>query len=240
MSQVAKKEARHRLIEEYQEYVHSVVGRMIRQMHLPSEMFDDFVAAGYLGLVEAAERFDFDSGADFRGFAFLRVRGAVIDSIRQCSEVSGRAYKYAKALRAVEEMRERFGTNTPIEEMQDLMTTEERLAEVLDFAARAALAFRISFTEYSAEEVNIVSEDPSPEDIFNSKQQRAQLRRYIENLSVKERIVIQAYYIEGKTISEIANEQDGMSKSWVSRLLTRAVGNLKNMYLEELACDQAA
>ena len=69
---------RKNLVEEFQEYVHAVVGRLMRAVNLPTHMEDEFVAAGYLGLVEAASRFDRDSGKKFKSYAFLRIRGAVI------------------------------------------------------------------------------------------------------------------------------------------------------------------
>lgn len=48
---------RNALIEEYQGYARHVVARLCERMGLPLEHFDEFLAAAYLGLVEAAERF---------------------------------------------------------------------------------------------------------------------------------------------------------------------------------------
>jgi ABC-type nitrate/sulfonate/bicarbonate transport system ATPase subunit len=74
-------------------------------MGLPQRHRDDFISAGLLGLVEAAGRFDAGRGSDFRAFAFLRIRGAVIDHIRASCEISGYAYQVLKALESAQELR---------------------------------------------------------------------------------------------------------------------------------------
>src|SRR5437868_836485 len=92
------------LIEEYQSYVHQVARKLIHLMNLPFELLDEIVSSGYVGLVEAAERFNASQGVDFRTYAFLRIRGAMIDNIRNTSDLTGKAYKSAKALKAVQEL----------------------------------------------------------------------------------------------------------------------------------------
>ena len=74
-------DARDRLVEENIGLVvhiaHRVAGR------LPSDIErDELVAAGMLGLVEAATRFDADRGMPFAAFAGLRIEGAILDLLR--------------------------------------------------------------------------------------------------------------------------------------------------------------
>lgn len=54
--------------------------------------FQDLVAYGSTGLVEAAERFDSSKAVPFKTFARYRVRGAMIDGIRSHHWLSRRAY----------------------------------------------------------------------------------------------------------------------------------------------------
>lgn len=42
---------------------------------------DDLIQAGYVGLIEAAQRFDPDRGWKFSSFARLRVRGVILDAL---------------------------------------------------------------------------------------------------------------------------------------------------------------
>jgi RNA polymerase sigma factor (sigma-70 family) len=55
----------------------------------------------------------------------------------------------------------------------------------------------------------------------------------IATLPEKERLIVEDYYLKEKSFVEIANENGGMSKSWVSRLHSRALELLKERLLEE-------
>jgi len=59
----------------------SLAGRVHRQ--LPFVEFDDLLAAGVEGLLQAARRYDPSHGHAFSTFAYYRVRGAIYDSIRR-------------------------------------------------------------------------------------------------------------------------------------------------------------
>jgi RNA polymerase sigma factor for flagellar operon FliA len=57
---------------------------------------EDLVAAGMLGLIEAAERYDHARREPFIAFAELRIRGAVLDELRRGDMMSRRARRQAK------------------------------------------------------------------------------------------------------------------------------------------------
>src|SRR5881394_2590441 len=48
----------------------------------PRAEVDDLVSAGTIGLIEAVDRYDADLGVPFVGFAYSRIRGAIIDEMR--------------------------------------------------------------------------------------------------------------------------------------------------------------
>jgi RNA polymerase sigma factor for flagellar operon FliA len=65
-----------------------VVYALARRMHRTTRAhvdFDDLVSYGAIGLLEAADRFDPSRGVTFCTFAFPRVRGAILDGLRQMS-----------------------------------------------------------------------------------------------------------------------------------------------------------
>ena len=69
------------------EMVRRIAGAMVR--HLPPHVErDELIALGYLGLMEARERFDVGRGVPFGAFAAVRVRGAMLDYLRQLDPVS--------------------------------------------------------------------------------------------------------------------------------------------------------
>ena len=223
-----KNTIRDDLIIEYQEYVRSLVGQMVQAMGLPSAHFDEFVSAGFLGLVEAAERFRPDSGVEFRNFAYLRIRGAVIDSIRACSDLSGRAYHYAQALKRANELR-----SSEVEE--DALAPVEgkgSLARILEYSARIAMAFRLSLDNSDGQ---LSQEGPhisNPEVLVSDRQEAILVKRLLAQLPDKERLIIEEHYFNDKSFIEISREYPSLSKSWISRLHTRALTLLKEAYVE--------
>jgi len=220
---------RDELISEYRSYVHKLVTSLIHKMSLPTKLYDDLVSAGYLGLVEAAERYDKAAGKEFRSYAFLRIRGSIIDSLRESSEFSGRAYRYAKALQAAQDLKEE--DQRKHKQISSDATLD--LARVFDYASKGALAFRMSMSDVNEEVSEKVTSESNPEETLASKQKFAGLRKLIEELPEKERIVLEEYYYNEKTFSEIADEHEGMSKSWVSKLHSRAIDMLKEQYLTD-------
>lgn len=60
-------------------HIHLVMW-VVTRLHVPDHGWDDAVAAGALGLTEAARKFDLDRGAKFRTYAIHRIRGSVLDA----------------------------------------------------------------------------------------------------------------------------------------------------------------
>jgi len=233
MQPVLRQERRDALISEYQEYVHYVVGYLIQSMSLPAQSFDEFVSAGYLGLVEAAERFDFDSGRPFKNFAFLRIRGEIIDSIRENSELSGKAYRYARALRAADELRQALTSNLEGHPLSAAHEAQNKLGSVLDFAAKSVMAFRLTLSECENSISTGDAYGENPEILLAAKQKAEEFRSLIATLPKKERLVIEEYYFNDKSFAEIAAQNPGLSKSWVSRLHARALQHLQEKCTEQ-------
>ncbi len=221
---------RNQLIEQYRDYVHYIVGKMVTTLGLPVDYADEFISAGYLGLVEAARRFDFDAGTDFSSFAYLRIRGAVIDNIRKNSDLSGKQYRYARAVQGAQELRVEEQASGEFSSSED---AEGALAQLLDFAAKGAIAFRLSVADVESE-VSLREPTSDPEALFLAGEDSSVFRELVETLPEKERLIIEEYYFNDKSFAEIVDEHQEFSKSWVSRLHARALEQLKVLYLKRM------
>src|SRR5678816_4829945 len=72
---------RQRLVDANVPFVRSIAAKVKEQ--LPREIeFDDLVAYGTQGLIEAAERYDPIHGTAFTTFSYYRIRGAIYDGLR--------------------------------------------------------------------------------------------------------------------------------------------------------------
>lgn len=232
MTAPARKIRRDGLIEDYREYVASLVMRLMRIMQLPYEHRDELTAAGYLGLVEAAERYDFSVGTDFKCYAFLRIRGAVIDCIRKYSQVSGAGYRYVKALQGAHELQVE-ATERDRNPTQTALNTRTQLEQMLEYAGRSAFAFRLSMTDAEAELQDKSVEQENVEHHITRREDHARLRQLVAKLPAKERFIIEQHYFCGRSFTDIATESCELSKSWISRLHSRALRLLKESYLSD-------
>ena len=235
MSGDSKRERRDAMIEECRNYARFLVVRMVQLMGLPSRYIDEFVAAAYLGLVEAAERFDHRNDTNFKSFAYLRIRGAVIDSIRANSELTGTAYKYARALQAIQDLGEAEGLSGS----EATADPAAELGRLLEYAASGALAFKLSMSDAEREVEELVDMDQTPEEQLRSKELRGVFNQLLSELPPQERAVMRGIYVEGKSMGEVGEGLGkGRSKSWVSRLHARGLAMVKQKYLELLETDE--
>jgi len=229
-------ERRDELIERFQPFVSNVVGHMVRQMGLPNTQFEEYVGAGYLGLVEAATRFNPKVDSDFKRYAFLRIRGSIIDAIRQTSELSGRSYRMSKAMRAAHELREEMfeEERNHVSKSKNVDQKRVELAKILNYAAKSALTTRLCFDDIGESATELQSSE-NPETKIEQNQEHEGIRKYLATLPEKERLVIHEYYFNDKSFSEIMEQHGGHSKSWVSRLHSRGLELLQRAILKERA-----
>ncbi|HLL23803.1 MAG TPA: sigma factor [Kofleriaceae bacterium] len=88
--QKAPNRERDRLISEHVDVARRISLRMARRC--PQWIArEDLVAAGLLGLTEAAERYDASRKEPFLSFAEKRIRGAVLDELRRGDIMPGRS-----------------------------------------------------------------------------------------------------------------------------------------------------
>src|SRR3974377_1915731 len=69
---------------------------------LPSHVeLNDLVSAGVLGLLDATEKFDASRGVKFKTYAELRIKGAILDSLRNLDWAPRSLRKKSKDLERV-------------------------------------------------------------------------------------------------------------------------------------------
>jgi RNA polymerase sigma factor for flagellar operon FliA len=226
---------RDELIEQYRDYVDVVVSRLIRKMGLPSHQKDDFIAAGYLGLVEAAGKYDARKCPDFKGYAFLRIRGAIIDSIRRNCLVSGSSYRKIRALQLAHEQRmeEWEASDRAVASKSDAGAPKGAIDTLLQGATIFKLAGLLAKDELAGD-----VDDQDPETILELREKREKIRALVATLPEKQRTVIEHMYFQERSLSETAKEVAGLSKSWVSRIHDKALETLRDK-LEEMAREES-
>lgn len=216
-------------LDECQLYVDEIVSKLMHSMRLPSSLKEEFLSAGMLGLVEAADRFVPDKGVDFKAFAFFRIRGAVIDYVRSTCELSGSAYRMLKALEASQDLQE--AAQDKVRRDADA-TPHRKLERIVDYLTKSALSYKLVASLQGQREEATRRDTDSPEVLLARKREAKKIRDCLATLSPKERLIIEQYYFNDFNLTEVAKQHAGLSKSWVSRLHEKAIEKLRDEYIK--------
>ena len=73
---------REKMILEHYPLVRIIASRMVRRFPSHIEV-DELVNIGILGLIDAIDRYDMARGVPFRAYAEIRIRGAIVDALRE-------------------------------------------------------------------------------------------------------------------------------------------------------------
>ncbi len=220
--------ARERLIEEHVDIVKIVAGRLSVQYGGHVE-YDDLVSYGIFGLIDAIEKFDPQKEVKFRTYAQIRVRGAVIDQLRNLDWIPRSLRQKAKALeRAYGELEEKYKRHATEEEICNHMDiSREELRDLLS----QTNSFNLVSLEEKLEEGTTFDlpkkQEEVPENIYIEGETYETLRQRIEDLPERERLVISLYYYDELTYKEVG-EIIGISESRVSQIHSKAILRLKN------------
>jgi RNA polymerase sigma factor FliA len=226
------KSERQRLIEQYAPLARHVVERLHLRLSA-SVSQDDLISAATIGLIEAVDNYDANRGVKFESFAYHRIRGAVMDLLRQMDWLP-------RSMRQKE--RQVSGAIENLEAQLGRMPTEVELAEevgvdvsaVGELLAVSRLSVQQSLNEFvltgegeATEALELVADEgESPEQTILEQEKRRLLAEAVGNLPEKERMVMALYYQEGLTLKEIGAVL-GVTESWICQLHTRALQRLR-------------
>src|SRR5690606_27303369 len=184
---------------------------------------------GREGLLDAARRFDPTRGVPFRAYANFRVKGAIIDGVRAMSRVPRRVHERLGALAAASRVSE-----GALEDLQvspppgaTRADAEESLVEHLRNMATAMAVGLLAPTARDEEgrPTLLESAESSPEAMLGRAELLEQVSQAIDQLPEAEAELVRRHYLKGERFDIVAKEL-GLSKSWASRLHTRALGRL--------------
>ncbi|MEL6545765.1 MAG: sigma-70 family RNA polymerase sigma factor [Myxococcota bacterium] len=222
---------RTKLIEKYMPYVRSIAGKVKKTVAKEID-FEDLVEYGMIGLLEAADRYDPQYGANFMTFAYYRIRGAIYDGLRGMGWMS--RSEYAKARyeeRANEYLQQVSQAIEAGEEVPD--NPFETAIQDLASAVQGLAAVYITTLD-GTEGLQVADEStPGAEENLGLEQARGLVRETIKKLSDQERQLLELYYYKEMSLQEVG-EHLGLSKSWTSRLHARVIDKLHRMLEDSL------
>jgi RNA polymerase sigma factor FliA len=223
--------AKQALIESYLPLVDYVSGRLA--IGLPKNISkDDLSSYGVMGLIDAVEKFDYARGLQFETYASWRIRGAIIDGLRQGDwvprSVREKAKKVEEAYQKLEQQYLRSVTDDEISAY--LQVSEQEFQQMLqDIAITTVCSIDDPIREEESEtrlSLLIDEKARNPEYKVNEFFLKESLARAIERLTEKESTVVALFYYEELSLSEIA-EVMNLSPSRISQLHSKAILKLR-------------
>jgi RNA polymerase sigma factor for flagellar operon FliA len=226
---------RDQLINESLPLINHVAHRVAVRLP-PSVEIRDLVNAGVIGLLDAVEKFEPERGVKFKTYAELRVRGAMLDSLRDLDWAPRSLRKKSKELEKVYgQLEQRLGRPATDEEvcaelggdMDDFHALVDQLhglniGSFEDIGDKGDGDGGDSLLNYYADD-----SDTDPYRQFERDELARILGVAIESLPERERLVLALYYYEEFTMKEIG-AMLGVNESRVSQIHTKATLRLRS------------
>ncbi|MZQ81564.1 FliA/WhiG family RNA polymerase sigma factor [Paenibacillus sp. 5J-6] len=225
--------AKQALIESYLPLVDYVSGRLA--IGLPKSVSkEDLSSYGVMGLIDAVEKFDYARGLQFETYASWRIRGSIIDGLRQGDwvprSVREKAKKVEDAYQKLEQQYLRSVTDAEISAY--LQVSEQDFQQMLqDISITTVCSIDDPIREEDSEtrlSLLVDEKAKNPEFQVNEFYLKESLAKAIERLTEKERTVVSLFYFEELSLSEIA-EVMSLSPSRISQLHSKAILRLKGV-----------
>jgi RNA polymerase sigma factor for flagellar operon FliA len=231
--QTRSPEAKNRLVEAYLPLVEYVSSRL--SIGLPNNVArEDLVSYGIMGLIDAIEKFDMERGLQFETYASWRIRGAILDALRQGDwvprSVREKAKRIEEAYGVLEQRHLRSVTDEEVSEYLNV-TPEEFRQMLLDVSVTTIFSLEDPIKDEEAEtRLNTLVDDKAlkPESTIHRQYLKEMLSKAIGRLTDKERTVVSLFYYEELSLSEIA-EVMSLSPSRISQLHSKALLRLKGV-----------
>ena len=208
--------------------VRHVVGKITAALGYRGDI-DDMISAGTLGLVKAARAFDSGRESTFKTYAYIRIRGAVLDELRGRSFVPASIHARVRAIRRAYEHLAADRGGPPSDEALAARAGISRteLYRVLEEARKQHVLSIHGVDEEESALGSFVPPDstPTPAAEAERREQLTRLAGAIAELPKKDRLVILLYYERDLTMKEAAQVL-GITESRVSQIHASALFKL--------------
>lgn len=223
-------ELRNEIVMHYS-YIARAVAVQMRGISLNYAQLEDIVNQGIITLIDCVEKFDPDKGIKFDSYAFMRVRGAIIDFVRKQDWLPRRVRVTAKAICAAHDYLANELMREPSQqELADHldMPLEKLSRSYGEISNSVMLSFEgtIQNIAQTGGADRMVDEDSAPEQSIFKNELRETLKNAIDSLSERERLVVSLYYYERLRLSDIAKVLE-VSEQRVSQINSKAIMKLK-------------
>ncbi|MCL9667970.1 RNA polymerase sigma factor FliA [Rosenbergiella epipactidis] len=203
------------------------------QVRLPASVdLDDLIQAGAMGLMNAISRYDAQQGTAFTTYAAQRIRGAMLDELRNLDWAPRRVRRDARNVAAaIAKIEQQSGCHaTEAEIVSALNISREEYRTILMETNNSQLfSLDTLYEDHSdaADHLFIVTDDQNPLEALVDQDLRQQIIEAIELLPEREQQVLSLYYQDELNLKEIGAVL-GVGESRVSQIHSQAIKRLSS------------
>ena len=221
------------LLKQYSPLVRRLAHQMIAKLPANVEI-DDLVQVGMIGLNDALSRFDPGQGVQFETFATQRIRGAMIDELRESDWMSRGSRKSQKDIeQALRRLEHQLG-RTPLESeiAKEMGMTLADYQTLLGKVRGTQLVYLEDMTHGGdgddgfLERHETADADADPMQMLRDQRMRQSLVAAIHGLPEREQHVMSMYYEQDMNLKEIAAVLD-VTESRVCQLHSQSIARLR-------------
>jgi RNA polymerase sigma factor for flagellar operon FliA len=207
----------------------------VLKLRLPQNIeMDDLVSSGVVGLLDAADKFDASRGIKFKTYAEFRIRGAMLDYLREMDWFSRAARQNANRLQSAYEELEAVLARPPREEevaAKLKISVAELRKQLALYSGLSVFSLDEPHDEYTGAAANVqkvlfeaARNDAHKDELLRDIKEV--LAKGIDLLPERERQLIALYYHEDLTMKEIG-AIFGLGEPRICQLHTQAVLRLR-------------
>lgn len=229
---VLSSDMREQLILEHLPQV-KLIARRIHERLPVSVSLEDLISTGVLGLIAAIDRYDPTQQVKLKTYAEYKIRGAILDSLRDLDWAPRQQRKRAKSIESAVAVLEQQLQRNPTEDeiAARLGVSVQEYQEWLSDARSLTLgSLENAGTEEDGRDLlKYVSDDDEswPSHIFERSELERFLAQAIDRMPYIERTVLSLYYYEELTLREIAHVVE-LHESRISQLKSQAIIRLRS------------
>lgn len=223
---------RNAQIRQYVPLVRRLAHHMIAKLPASVEV-DDLIQVGLIGLSEALSRFEASQGVQFETFATQRIRGAMIDELREGDWMSRGSRKSQKDIEHAMRQLEHVLGRSPLESeiAAELDMTLSDYQSLLNKVRGTQLVYLEDLTGAGDDDEGFLDRHPSDVDsdpltLLQSQRMRESLVKAIEALPEREQYIMSMYYEHDMNLKEIAAVLK-VTESRVCQLHSQSVARLR-------------
>jgi len=189
--------------------------------------FDDLVAAGVIGLIEASEKYEGGKGVSFISYSKFRIKGAMIDELRKCDWMNRSQRRRSNEFKgAIKILERRYGKKPSDEDLMEYLEIDRD--EINDIRVTDSFELELLFDEVTNPDIEIIS----AEDLAIKNNMIELIEDRLNLLPEQQRELLLLRYRDGMRLKDIG-EHFGFTESRACQVHSAALKALREICVDK-------